>query len=93
MAIVSPAGHGEPPGPELPGQSPGIQENPIMTAETSIAAAPARPARSLAAVAAFPGQRRVRPPGSECRDMAEPSRGLGEAAREPIKLGSAGEPE
>jgi sigma-B regulation protein RsbU (phosphoserine phosphatase) len=58
-----------------------------MTAETSVAAAPARPARSLAAVAAFPGQRRVRPPGSECRGLPEPSRGLGEAARKPIKLG------
>ena len=64
-----------------------------MTAETPSAAAPARPARSLAGVAPSPGQRRVRPPGSECRGMAEPSRELGEAASKPIKLGSAGESE
>jgi hypothetical protein len=61
MAIVSLAGHGEPPGPELPGQSPGRQENPTMTSNTPSAAAPGRPARSLAAGAAFPGHRRVRP--------------------------------
>lgn len=64
-----------------------------MTADTPSAAAPASPVRSLAAVASFPGQRRVRPPGSDCRGMAELSIGLGEAPREPIKLGSAGEPE
>src|SRR5690349_11593004 len=44
--------------PELSGRFPGIQEIPIMTAETPSAAVPARPAVSLDPMAPSPGRRR-----------------------------------
>ena len=62
-----------------------------MTADIPGAAAPARLARSLATVASFLRAEPDRVPSSGYRGTAEPSTKTGEAASNPIKLGSAGE--
>src|SRR5262245_26644212 len=79
MVTVLPAGHGEPAGGRsFPARFPGRQENPIMTAETPSATAPARPARSLAGTAPPPGKHRpsedtASVPRGRARTSADPA--------------------
>jgi phosphoserine phosphatase RsbU/P len=90
MAIVPPAGsQSTRRRPELPGRFPGIQENPIMTAETPSAAVPARPAVSLDGTAPSPWQRR---PGEHAASgsRARARTGADPAVIDPVTRARAG---